>query len=191
MLLIPTVEISLSVTVDIPLTSMNKQEAADYLGVSTRAIERYTQKGKLSVKYEGGKTRPVAVYDQEELDKLKEELNITTYKPAIASSDPTPTELATTSVGLSGLVEKFILPLSNQLQQLTEAISYLKALPTHQATVGIENKLLLTLKEVQALTGLSRETLREAIASHQLKAQIIGKAWRIKRKDLEEYIENL
>ncbi|ACK74167.1 hypothetical protein PCC7424_5608 (plasmid) [Gloeothece citriformis PCC 7424] len=55
---------------------MNKQEAADYLGVSTRAIERYTQKGKLSVKYENAKTRPVAVYDQAELDRLKDELNI-------------------------------------------------------------------------------------------------------------------
>ncbi|PSF30451.1 excisionase [Aphanothece hegewaldii CCALA 016] len=70
-------------------------------------------------------------------------------------------------------------------------MSYLKALPTNQPTVGIENKLLLTLKEVQALTGLSRETLREAIASGQLKAAIVGKAWRVKRKDLEEYIENL
>ena len=89
---------------------MNKQEAADYLGVSTRAIERYTQKGKLSVKYEGGKTRPVAVSDPEELDKLKEELKTTTYKPAIEATDQTPTELATTSVGLSGLIEKFILP---------------------------------------------------------------------------------
>ncbi|GFE72114.1 helix-turn-helix domain-containing protein [Chroococcus sp. FPU101] len=170
---------------------MNKQEAADYLGVSTRAIERYTQKGKLSVKYEGGKTRPVAVYDSEELDKLKEELKTTTYKPAIEAASPTPTELATTPVGLSGLVEKFILPLSGQLQQLTEAIQSLKTLSTAKPTVGIENKLLLTLREVQALTGLSRETLREAIASHQLKAQIVGKAWRVKRKDLEEYIENL
>ncbi len=31
---------------------MNKKEAAEYLGVSTRAIERYTKQGKLSVKYE-------------------------------------------------------------------------------------------------------------------------------------------
>ena len=51
--------------------------------------------------------------------------------------------------------------------------------------------MLLTLKEVQALTGLSRETLKEGIASNQLKAQIVGKAWRVKKKDLEEYIENL
>jgi excisionase family DNA binding protein len=38
---------------------------------------------------------------------------------------------------------------------------------------------------------LSRETLRGAIASRELKAQIVGKAWRVKRKDLEEYIDNL
>lgn len=74
---------------------------------------------------------------------------------------------------------------------MTEAIQSLKALPTAKPTVGIENKLLLTLKEVQALTGLSRDTLREAIASNQLKAQIVGKAWRVKKKDLEHYIDNL
>ena len=48
MKLIPTVEIPLSVTVDIPSTPMNKQEAADYLGVSIRAIERYTKKRQTS-----------------------------------------------------------------------------------------------------------------------------------------------
>jgi len=170
---------------------MNKKEAASYLGVSTRAIERYTQKGLLSVKYEGGKTRPVAVYDSEELDKLKEELETTIYKPAIESSSPTPTNLATTDVSLSGLVEKILIPLSHQLTSLTKAIQGLQTLPTALPAVPIENKLLLTLREVQALTGLSRDTLREAIEQGQLKAQIIGKAWRVKRQDLEEYIDNL
>jgi excisionase family DNA binding protein len=170
---------------------MNKKEAAEYLGVSTRAIERYTQKGLLSVKYEGGKTRPVAVYDSEELDKLKEELETTIYKPAIESSSPTPTNLATTDISLSGLVEKLFIPLSHQLALLTEAIKNLQTFPTAPSAVKIENKLLLTLREVQALTGLSREILREAIGSGKLKAQIVGKAWRVKRKDLEEYIENL
>jgi excisionase family DNA binding protein len=183
----------LSVTVDIyfkPIP-MNKKEAAEYLGVSTRAIERYTQKGLISVKYEGGKTRPVAVYDSEELDKLKEELETTIYKPAIESSSPTSTNLATSDVSLSGLVEKLFIPLSHQLALLTEAIKNLQTFPTAPSAVKIENKLLLTLREVQALTGLSREILREAIEQGQLKAQIIGKAWRVKRQDLEEYIENL
>ncbi|BAY66913.1 hypothetical protein NIES22_70570 (plasmid) [Calothrix brevissima NIES-22] len=42
---------------------MNKQEAADYLGVSVRTLERYVQPGKISVKYEKGKTRPTANFD--------------------------------------------------------------------------------------------------------------------------------
>ncbi len=163
---------------------MNKKEAAEYLGVSTRAIERYTQKGKLGVKYSGGKTRPLAIYD-------KEELETTIHKPVIESAPTTPTNLAARDVGLSGLVEKIITPLSSQLASLTEAIQSLKTLPHTQPTVPIENKLLLTLREVQALTGLSRETLREAIQFNQLKAKIVGKAWRVKRSDLEDYIENL
>ena len=170
---------------------MNKKEAAEYLGVSTRAIERYTQKGKLGVKYSGGKTRPIAIYDQEELDRLKEELETTIHKPVIESAPTTPTNLTVRDVGLSGLVEKIITPLSSQLASLTEAIQSFKTLPPTRPTVPIENKLLLTLREVQALTGLSRETLREAIQFNQLKAKIVGKAWRVKRSDLEDYIENL
>ena len=167
---------------------MNKKEAASYLGVSTRAIERYTQQGKISVKYEKGKTRPVAVYEQQELDRLKEELNATVHKPAVEISTNTDNiELA--GVGISGLVEKLVIPLSQQLKQLTEAVQNLE----HRRTpiVPVEEKLLLSLKEVQALTGLSREILREAIAAKKLKAKIVGKAWRIKRGDLEDYIEKL
>ncbi len=167
---------------------MNKKEAAEYLSVSTRAIERYTQQGKISVKYEKGKTRPVAVYEQQELDRLKEELNATVHKPAVEKSTNTDNiELA--GVGISGLVEKLVIPLSQQLKQLTEAVQNLERRRT--PIVPVEEKLLLTLKEVQALTGLSREILREAIAAKKLKAKIVGKAWRIKRGDLEDYIEQL
>ena len=167
---------------------MNKKEAAEYLSVSTRAIERYTQQGKISVKYEKGKTRPVAVYEQQELDRLKEELNATVHKPAVEISTNTDNiELA--GIGISGLVEKLVIPLSQQLKQLTEAVQNLERRRT--PLVPVEEKLLLTLKEVQALTGLSREILREAIAANQLKAKIVGKAWRIKRGDLEDYIEQL
>jgi predicted site-specific integrase-resolvase len=35
---------------------MNKKEAAEFLGVSTRAIERYAAKGKIGVAYSKNKT---------------------------------------------------------------------------------------------------------------------------------------
>jgi excisionase family DNA binding protein len=52
-------------------------------------------------------------------------------------------------------------------------------------------KLLLTLPECQALTGLSRAVLRDAIESGDLKSKQIGRAWRVKRADLEAFIETL
>jgi predicted site-specific integrase-resolvase len=54
---------------------MNKQEAADFLGVSIRALERYVQHQRISVKYEKGKTRPTANFDPVELEAFKAELN--------------------------------------------------------------------------------------------------------------------
>ena len=169
---------------------MNKKEAAEYLGVSTRAIERYTKQGKLHVQYQKGKTRPVAVYTQEELDLLKEQLSITIHKPAIEESPTVTDNPDKTPVGISGLLEKIALPLFSHLAALTEAVQNLQP-PSGSIEVPIAEKLLLTLPEVQALTGLSRSTLRDAIENEQLPAKIIGKAWRIKRGDLEDYIENL
>ncbi|MEO1432972.1 MAG: helix-turn-helix domain-containing protein [Cyanobacteria bacterium J06633_8] len=71
---------------------INKKQAAEYLGVSVRAIERYTQQGRLSVCNEKGKTRPTTNFDQTELEAFKEELNQPTIKPAVESRQM-PTEI--------------------------------------------------------------------------------------------------
>jgi excisionase family DNA binding protein len=57
--------------------------------------------------------------------------------------------------------------------------------------VSIADKPLLKLNEAAALTGLSRDTLRTAIDAKKLKGKLIGKAFRIKRDDLDEYIKKL
>ena len=58
-------------------------------------------------------------------------------------------------------------------------------------TVPIESKILLTLDEAQGMTGLSKSYLREAIGQERLKAKQIGKSWRVKRSDLDNFIEDL
>ncbi len=167
---------------------MNKKEAANYLGVSTRAIERYTKQGKLSVKYEKGKTRPIATYNPDELKKLKEELETPVYQPSVVTTtnkdngDITP-------VGISQNLEKLLFPILDLLKKLNDKLAYLE--PSAKPLVPVEEKLLLTLKEVQALTGLSNKILTEAIKSGELKAKMMGKSWRIKRFDLENYIDSL
>ena len=64
---------------------MNKQEAAEFRGVSVRALERYVQQGRIGVRYEKGKTRPTANFDPSELEAFKEELNQPIVKPAFES----------------------------------------------------------------------------------------------------------
>ena len=174
---------------------LSKAEAAEYLGISTRALERYTQQGKLGVKYVRATRGKQARYQEGELAALKAELETETHKPVVSAQTPTTqlTGLTDTPVGVSELVEKFLLPLSAHLSELTKAVTDLQQ-PSSAAgrpPVPVEEKLLLTLQEVQSLTGLSREILREAIDTGELPAKIIGRAWRVKREDLEAYIDEL
>lgn len=176
---------------------MNKQEAADFLGVSVRALERYVQQGRISVKYEKGKTRPTANFDPVELEAFKLELNQPTIKPAVESRQISPDQQSQ-PVNLTyqaGEITRFdeISEFGEigVIEKLSSIIEQLLGKSENQPIVPIADKLLLTLAEVQALTGLSKEVLRQAIASGELKAKVIGKSWRIKRTDLESFIDKL
>jgi DNA-binding transcriptional MerR regulator len=118
---------------------MNKKEAAEYLDVSTRAIERYTKQGKLTVKYEKGKTRSIAIYDQAELERLKEELNTPVYKPSVEITTNTDnSDIA--PVGIPQVLEKIGFPILDLLTKLNEKLSNLE--PDRQPLVPVEEKLL-------------------------------------------------
>ncbi len=53
---------------------MEKQQAAEFLGVSIRTLERFAAKGRLTKGRARKKTRPVVVFDQAQLEGLKAEL---------------------------------------------------------------------------------------------------------------------
>ncbi len=55
----------------------------------------------------------------------------------------------------------------------------------------IRSKLLLTLDEAQIITRLSRERLIAAIKDGKLPSKMIDEIYRIKTKDLEQYITDL
>jgi excisionase family DNA binding protein len=75
---------------------------------------------------------------------------------------------------------------------MTELVKLLDGARTARPSIGdLAAKPLLKLDEACELTGLSRQTLREAIEAGTLKAQIIGRAWRVKRDDLNRYLKNL
>ena len=156
-----------------------KQEAADFLGVSTRAIESYAARGRLSVTYTKGRRGQIAVFDDTELEKLKDELTQPTFpeRPQVISSEQ-PRNEAIVPFGASALIP-------------TQSNDPRGILSEYRRFVPVADKPLLKLQEAQALTGLSRHILKSAVEAGALKAQLIGRSWRIKRTDLDSYIANL
>lgn len=169
---------------------LNKQQAAEFLGVNVRTLERYTQEGKIGGRYEKGKTRSVLVYDEEELQAFKAAQETKTYKPSV---DSTPTNPDSDETALSKFVE-VSQPL-HLMEGLNHLADVLKAIREEQEidrlTVPIHHKLTLSLAEASALAGISRGRLREAIKDGTLTAQVIGRGYRVKRTDLEDYIDSL
>ncbi len=160
---------------------MDKESAAEFLNVSTRTLQRYTTQGKISVTYKHGKTGAEADYEEEELKRFREQQERVTYQPA--------TQLLTRSEGQSiETIDRESLALAGAA---AAAAAIFERLQPAQPRVPVESKPLLKLDEASQLTGLSRQILREAIEQNKLKAKIVGRAWRIKRDALDQYLKNL
>lgn len=143
------------------------------------------------MKYVNGKNGKIAKYSVEELDLLKSEKNTEIHRPTIEPMTTNDKENSQNCQELS-TVDKGLLSISDLTSQerFIQAIETIALSINHQK-IDISDKLILTLDEVKLLTGFSKEILRTVIKEGKLKAKIIGKSWRIKRADLDQYIENL
>jgi excisionase family DNA binding protein len=181
---------------------MNKQEAANLLEISQRSLERYTAQKRIGHTLRPGKTRPVLDYERAELERFKEELKAEVHRPAevqaeeLTAEQTTPTN--TDSKGgkalarfgeLSGAPAR-ALEFFGVLLQMARAEAQTDA-QAQRPAVDVADKLLLTLAEAQALTGLSRATLRDAIEAGELKARKIGRGFKVTRANLEGYVKKL
>jgi len=147
---------------------MNKKEVSEFLGVSTRIVEKYASEGRLGeITYVRGKTGKQAEYDREAVEKLKRILE---------SPDTALTATRSPDARLFAA-------------QLVEAITNREE--ARSASVRVSEKLLLNLNDCRLLTGLSDANLRGAIKSKKLKAKIIGRGWKVKRQDLDKFIEDI
>ncbi len=175
---------------------MNKTEAAEYLGCSVRQLERYTADNRIGVRMEKGRTRPTPVYDEGELEAFKSSLERAVFRPAVQRMD-TPesaAERAGNAIATQGDGALSVLSQASQMETfarfIVEAVQAQKS-ESAPSLSDLSAKLLLSLAEAQALTGLSRDTLRAAIEDGSLSARRIGRGWKIKRRDLESYVEKL
>jgi excisionase family DNA binding protein len=162
---------------------MNKKEVAAFLGISTRLVEKYASEGRLGeITYVRGKTGKQAEYNQEAVEKLK---------TALESPD---TSLATTTPDARLFVAQLVEAITTREQAHVEAIRGLLSGNIEEprsASARVSEKILLNLSDCRSLTGLSDDFLRDAIHSRTLKAKIIGRGYKVKRQDLDEFINNL
>jgi predicted transcriptional regulator len=146
---------------------MNKKEVSEFLGISTRLVEKYASENRLGeVTYVRGKTGKQAEYNREAVENLK---------TALESPD---TAIATKTPDARLFVAQLVEAITNREEP-------------RNASVRTSEKLLLNLTDCRVLTGLSDANLRDAIKLEQLKAKIIGRGYKIKRTDLNNYIKNL
>jgi excisionase family DNA binding protein len=147
---------------------MNKRETSELLAISTRLVEKYASEGRLGeITYVRGKTGKQADYDREAVEKLKQVLE---------SPDTAMTATKTPDARLF-------------VASLVEAMA--SGEKVRGASVRVSEKLLLAVSDCRLLTGLSEQSLREAIHVGKLKAKIIGRGYKIKRQDLDEFVEQL
>ncbi len=160
---------------------MTKTEAAEFLGVSPRAVERYVAAGRLPAKYERSKNGRMMVVEPADVERLKAELDTPVERAA-----PIPDSR---SLAIPGGTWRRNITAGDLLAMLR--IDGSPAAPRPRPEAPVEAKLLLSLAECQALTGLSRGILRGAMETGGLQAKRIGRSWRVKRTDLDSYVEAL
>jgi transposase len=90
---------------------MTKSEAASFLGVSIKTVERYVAAGRLNLSYKKGKTNNVAIFDEKEVKLLKKDLEKT---KGSGRKKTVPIESKLTfsleeAAALSGLPESYLL----------------------------------------------------------------------------------
>jgi excisionase family DNA binding protein len=158
---------------------MNKKEAAEHLGVSTRLVEQYASQGRLGeVKYVRGKTGKQAEYDEQSVERLKAELESPDYSLVPAAQSHA-------SGLLAGQDRERLIVAIEALAQSREQ--------TRAGLIGLSasEKIMLTLADASALSSLSQGHLTADIHSGKLKAKKIGRGWKIKRSDLDAYVKKL
>ncbi len=170
---------------------MNIKEAASFLSMSVKTLERRIAAGDIAVAYTPGARGKQRTFEESELQRFQEaeaaKVSATTYvaRPRVAS-------VVSDAPEIRGALQLSANGKSAALVELIAAIEHARAMvPPTASVTDLAHKLTLSLVEAAQLAGLSRGHLRVAIEEKKLNARIIGRGWRVKREDLEAYVKKL
>lgn len=155
----------------------SKREAAELIGLSTRGIERAVRRGHLTVQYRDSKHGKKAWFRPEDLERFRrrQETNGPVGFTSGIPEHPFPPGPAIGTV--IPMVE-----MEPRRKQEPEK---------HTNAVPIADRLTLTLSDAVQLSGLPRSFITQNIRSGKLKAIRIGRAWHVKRAELDVFVKNL
>lgn len=114
--------------------NVTRKQASDYLGVSTRTIDRYVKKWQLSYKKVANKV----ILAQSEIDKLKEEFDLLQQQPVA----PTVERKATTG----NVVEESTTLSSNNTSSISGIGEFASILDKKDKTIEEKNQLIYMLQ---------------------------------------------
>lgn len=168
---------------------LTKQQAADAIGVSTKAIERFTRSGKLQQAFRPQAGSPhVAVYHPDDVARIAASRPPGPLPPFLVPGSGEPANgngnghhaLAVGSVTLG----------ADRLAPLTPGEDLFRALVTSALKVVSETSetptLYVTVKEAAAILGLPQVDVRVLIAGGELPCRKTRRGGiRIRRRDLE------
>ncbi len=137
---------------------MNKAQAAEFLQIGVRSLERYMAAGRIAYTRQRGKTGDQVEFNQQELERFRHELHQPTHQAAVElrQEPPSINSGIVTSSQIMAELGEIKLSLGNMIEGIDSLVEVLKEFP-HR--VPVHTKPLLTLGEAQKFTGLGRPFL--------------------------------
>ncbi len=168
---------------------MNIKEAAEYLGISVKTLERKIAAGDVSVAYVPGATGKQRTFDRAELDRFKaaeaEKAVATTY--VISKSRnfdaPSPSQ-ALQRAGSEQGIATLVSVLADALRAPQDGKG-----GSSVAIADLALKMTLSFKEAALLSGVPESHLREGYARGMLRGAKIGRGVRVTPDDVRKYVE--
>jgi excisionase family DNA binding protein len=151
----------------------SKREAAEILGLSTRGVERAVRRGHLTVVYRDSKHGKKAWFSPQELGRYRE---LQQARGPVGFTSGIPGQPPGTG------------PMVGTLIPVVE----MKPRPRPEAhAVPIADRLTLSVDETAQLSGLPRSFVVKSIHAGKLKAIRIGRSYHVKRRDLDQFVQEL
>jgi excisionase family DNA binding protein len=165
---------------------MTIKDAAEYLGISVKTLERKIAAGDVSVAYVPGATGKQRTFDRAELDRFKaaeaEKAVATSYVISKSRNSDAPSSQALQRVGGEQGMSMLASVLADALR--------VQAAPADGAPpIPLRDKMTLSFREAAHLSGVPESHLREGYARGILRGAKIGRGVRVTPDDVRKYVE--